>query len=493
VTVGPWAKQWHARTAALRRVEQQLAQSPDEVGLRLERSQLLEDLGLREEAAAAYVQVLVAHPWHYDAMMRLGALFAVGGKTDGARAVFHEASLRHAERPAPHACLGNVLLDLGDVDGAQAAFEAALGADPEHVEAYRGLAIIFERAGDVEAADRAWRAGFPDGSIAISPFRGPKEPVRVLLLTSAIGGNIPLQHVLDDRVFQWATLITESYVPSMTLPPHGVVFNAIGDADKCARALDHADLVLERVDTDVINPPATIRGSGRADNAQRLGALPGVVVPRIRTFGRAELLALDAPQTLAAAGFTWPLLVRSPGYHTGNHFEQVASADALAAAIEPLPGEELLAIEYLDTRRPDGTWSKYRVMFIEGVLYPLHLAISRDWKVHYFTAAMDEDQTFREEERAFLDDLAGTLGPSALATLQAIGAELGLDYGGVDFGFDRDGRVAVFEANATMVILPPKDDPRFTYRKEPIQQALDAVRAMIMRRANASAARKQFS
>ena len=30
---------------------------------------------------------------------------------------------------------------------------------------------------------------------------------------------------------------------------------------------------------------------------------------------------------------------------------------------------------------------KYRVMFIDGVCHPLHLAISRDWKVHYFTAA----------------------------------------------------------------------------------------------------------
>ena len=93
MSVGPWAKQWHARTAALRRVEKQLARSPDDVGLRLERAQLLEDLGLREEAAAAYVQVLVVHPWHYDAMMRLGALFAVGGKQDAARAVFSRATM----------------------------------------------------------------------------------------------------------------------------------------------------------------------------------------------------------------------------------------------------------------------------------------------------------------------------------------------------------------------------------------------------------------
>jgi len=493
VTVGPWAKQWHARTAALRRVEEQLAVRPDDVGLRLERAQLLEDLGLREEAAAAYVQVLVVHPWHYDAMMRLGALFAVGGKQDAARAVFLEAAIHHADRPAPHACLGNVLLDVGDTPAAQAAFEAALRADPEHREAHRGLAIIFERAGDVAAADRAWRAGFPDGSIAISPFRGPKEPIRVLLVTSAIGGNIPLQHVLDDRIFQWATLIAESYTPSMTMPPHSVLFNAIGDADKCARALDHAELLLERVDAQIINPPDRIRGSGRAANADRLGALPGVVVPRIVAFPRTALLADDAAATLAEHGFAWPLLVRSPGYHTGNHFVRIAGPAELAEAVAPLPGDELLAIAYLDTRRADGTWAKYRAMFVDGELFPLHLAISREWKVHYFTSAMDEDVAFREAERAFLEDMPGTLGAPAVAALQAIGAELGLDYGGVDFAFDAQGRLAVFEANATMVILPPKDDPMYAYRKAPIQRVLDAVRAMIMRRANAGAARAQFS
>ncbi|HTW83309.1 MAG TPA: tetratricopeptide repeat protein [Candidatus Sulfotelmatobacter sp.] len=493
MTVGPWAKQWHARTAALTRVEAQLARSPDDVGLRLERAQLLEDLGLREDSAAAYVHVLVAHPWHYEAMMRLGALFATGGKADGARAVFHEATVHHPDRPAPYASLGNVLLDLGDAPGARAAFEAALGVDPGHLEAHRGLAIIFERAGDIAAADRAWRAGFPDGSIAISPFRGPNEPVRVLLVTSAIGGNIPLQHVLDDRVFQWATLIAESYVPTMTLPPHGVVFNAIGDHDRCARALEHADQLLERVDVDVINPPARVRGSGRADNADRLAALTGVVVPRVVAFARDALTAPDAVRTLAAHGFEWPLLVRSPGYHTGEHFELIATAADLAAAVQALPGEELLAISYLDTRRADGAWAKYRVMFIDGELYPLHLAISREWKVHYFTAAMSEEQAFRDEERAFLEDMAGTLGAPAVAMLREIGEALGLEYAGVDFAFDPQGRLAIFEANATMVILPPKDDPRFAYRKAPVQRALDAVRAMIIRRANAGAARLQFS
>ena len=35
-----------------------------------------------------------------------------------------------------------------------------------------------------------------------------------------------------------------------------------------------------------------------------------------------------------------------------------------------MPGDDLLAIEYLDARGPDGMARKYRVMFIDGVALP---------------------------------------------------------------------------------------------------------------------------
>ena len=56
---------------------------------------------------------------------------------------------------------------------------------------------------------------------------------------------------------------------------------------------------------------------------------------------------------------------------------------------------------------------KYRVMFIGGAVYPLHLAISDDWKVHYFTAAMAANQAFRDEEQRFLEDMPSVLGERA--------------------------------------------------------------------------------
>jgi len=92
-------------------------------------------------------------------------------------------------------------------------------------------------------------------------------------------------------------------------------------------------------------------------------------------------------------------------------------------------------------------------MMIGGKIYPLHLAISRDWKVHYFTSDMADKPDHRLEEAAFLaDDMPAVLGDKAYRALEAIRDALGLDYAGIDFGLNAQGDLLLFEANATMVI-----------------------------------------
>jgi len=134
----------------------------------------------------------------------------------------------------------------------------------------------------------------------------------------------------------------------------------------------------------------------------------------------------------------------------------------------------------MDARDARGLARKFRVMAIGGRLYPLHLALSRDWKVHYFTADMAEAPSHRADEAAFLADMVGVLGAKAVAGLQAIAGALGLDYAGIDFGLDLNGEVLLFEANATMVVNPPDADPRWNYRRGPTQAILDAARAMLL-------------
>ncbi len=104
----------------------------------------------------------------------------------------------------------------------------------------------------------------------------------------------------------------------------------------------------------------------------------------------------------------------------GKYFARVDSAEALPAALQTIPGKELLVMDYLDATGGDGCARKYRVMMIGGKLYPLHLAISNIWKVHYYTAAMAGHAAHQAEEQAFLNDMPKALGAKVITALQAI-------------------------------------------------------------------------
>ena len=89
---------------------------------------------------------------------------------------------------------------------------------------------------------------------------------------------------------------------------------------------------------------------------------------------------------------------------------------------------------------------KFRVMFVDGRLYPLHLAISPDWKVHYFTADMAQSDANRRRDAEFLADMASVIGPRGMAALERINATLGLDYGGIDFAVNGCRRHFIFRS-----------------------------------------------
>jgi len=424
-----------------------------------------------------------ADPTHYGALMQLGTALAERDNAPAARTVFEQAVRAHPGAVAPRACLGTLLADAGEHAAALLQFDAALALDASCREAHRGIAVIAEREGRSHDAQRAWRRGFPNGSIERSQYRGDGTPLRVLYVTSALGGNIPMHHVLDERLVDVVTLIAESAPDDITLPPHDVLFNAVGDADRCARALAHVARIAERSRAPVVNAPAAVLRTGRVANAERLRALPGVRTPRMAAFGADAVRAPDGAHRIAAHGFTWPLLVRSPGFQTGEHFERVEGPEALAGCVASLPGSTLLAVEFVDGRGADGAYRKYRVMAIGGRLYPVHLAIADGWKVHYFRAGMHDRADRRDEEAAFLRDMRAALSERAVTALEQIAADLALDYGGIDFTLLPGGDVLVFEANATMVLAPPDADPRWDYRRAAIATAIDAARELVALRA----------
>jgi hypothetical protein len=442
----------------------------------------LELAGRTEEARAAYLALLAVAPTHFGALTNLGALLHATGYRTAARTVYEQAVAHHPGRPSGQVNLANVLAVADEPERARAHYEAALRLEPELAEAHRGLANLLHDLGETEEAARHRDRAYRGRAITSLPYRGTGPGTPVLLLISAVGGNVPTRSLIDDRVFRVAALAAE-YADPGALPPHALIFNAVGDADLAGPALAAAERVAAQSAAPLLNPPAAVRLTGRADIARRLAGIEGLRAPRIVLAQKARISGAGGAAWLAGAGIAPPLLLRSPGFHTGRHFVRVETAADLPAAAFGLPGSELFAIEPLDSRGADGNARKYRVMIVNGRLYPLHLAIARDWKVHYFTADMEASDAHRAEEAAFLADMRAVLGMRASAALDAVAARIGLDYGGIDFALSPAGEVLLFEANATMVINPPPPGPRWDYRRAPAERVLEAARRMIAERA----------
>jgi len=328
--------------------------------------------------------------------------------------------------------LGTVHQRAGDLESAEAWFREALALDPDLAEAHQNLAALLQDAGRLAEARRHRDRAFRGRPLRIE--QAADEQRRVLLLCGGGYGNVPIDGLLPRRTTTRLKLFVEYATKAdwAALPPYDAVFNTIGDADLLPTG-------TWRLARDVLNPPSRVAPTRRDRLPRLLAGIPHVVVPHAqrRLSGR------------RVASLSYPVLVRPVGAH-GGHGVRLAQTMADTGA-----GDAYLT-EFHDYRSPDGHFRKYRIIFVGGMPFPCHLAISSHWLVHYFSAEMENASWKRAEELCFLNDPNAVLGPRAMEAISTIGRRLGLDYAGIDFSLLPDGRVLVFEANATMIV--PRDE-----------------------------------
>ena len=434
-------------------------------------------LCLYEAASLDFERASALSPGRAAILVNLANSYAELGRLDAA-----EQCLRRALALLPRcreamASLGSVLVKQGRLADAEAPCRAALALDPQLIGAHQNLSVILAVTDPAAARahrDTAYRCQqiFVEGA--------PRPERTILVLAAADAANVPLQHLMPRaRV----TLI-HWYIEYATadqdraLPPHDLVFNAIGDPDLAPDVAPAVARLLRERGTRVLNPPAKVALTRRSDLPGLLEGIPGIVVPPVvRHAGARESLARAA----ARAGISWPVLVRPLGSHGGAGARKLDRADMWAAP----PGAMSYLTQFVDFVSADGWYRKYRIIFVEGRPYPYHLAISRDWLVHYWTAGMEHGPARREEERRFLAEPDAALGAAAMTALGLIGTRLGLDYAGIDFGILPDGRILVFEANATMLVHP-EHEACFAYRNPAVLAIQSAFDAMLERRAAAA-------
>ncbi len=446
---------------------------------------VLHRLGRRDRALAAFDQAVAADPAYATAHCNRALLLI-----DMRRRVEAEASFRHVLTltPANSASAwhsrGIACLNLNELAEAEAACRRALALDPDHLEAYMLLADTLERAHRPADAQRERANWGRRQGVVVKPCLGGRPQARILLVGAAGLCNVPTYFLLDRNLFDLVIihLLPPDEAGAGTvaridaLPPVDIAFNVVGDADRGTPFLDQAAALCRSLACPILNPPERIAPTRRDLLPGMLGDLAGIVVPAVRRVTHTGLVAMAHD----AAPLPRPLLVRPAGSHGGIDLVRIEDRAGLGAYLEGVPGDDYYVSDYWDYRSADGNFRKYRLVFVDREVFPYHLAISKDWLVHYWRA--DMRGWMKDEEAAFLADYRSVFAGAAGETVRAVARRLDLDYGGIDCALLPDGRVLLFEANATMLVNLADAAEEFPYKHEYVPRIRDAMSCLVLRR-----------
>lgn len=361
----------------------------------------------------------------------------------------------------------------GNYAAAELWYRIVVALDPGIAVAHMNLVAIYGATGRKAAAEQSRERAYALQRVFVEREGAPAH--RVLVLTAGrSAANVPLNALLPTTAYERIGYIVDyaDEVEDERLPAHDFVFNAIGEPDAAVRLLGRLERFAARCGKPLLNAPDAVARTQRHRLDTLLGDIPGIVLAPCRRLAAGEM----PPQELE-----FPQLLRPAGSHGGDRLERCESPAALAAAARAIGGEAYLT-RFIDYRSPDGWYRKYRMVFVDRRPLPYHLAISEHWMVHYESSGMDGDARRLEEERAFLSDPEAALGAPALSAVRAVGARLGLDYAGIDFTLLPDGRVLVFEANATMLVHYESPEGALAHKNPCVRAIADALAELVVRR-----------
>lgn len=467
----------HRLAEALMVVERALSLDPRSLPAKSLKKSLTQAI---EAAEPGLTRLELAAAVHFDTaapQLELAFAYADRDRLHDAERQFRRTLALDNHRADAHGALAALYLRADLPEQAEAEARDALALNPSDALACQTLSTLSERAGhpkDAEAwLDRAYAAQALFHEPAFSPR------ARVLVLATRTQGNVPYRFLMPPQDYSRHVWYMEHARDDQALPDYDIVFNTIGDPDLSGPSQAAVERFLGRNRRPVINRPEPVAQTYRHLIPARLGDIDGVVTPQtLRVAAGAPVL--DA---ISAAGLAFPVLLRPVGAHGGIGLHRADSPAEAAGIARDLDGHDLYVTQYVEYARDDGHYRKGRMIFIDRKPLPYHWAISQRWMVHYVSSDMTEGDWRRAEEIRFLADPAAFLGEAAMAAIGEIGRRLDLDYCGLDFSILPDGRVLVFEANATMLVHPETEGEALAYRNPAVVRIIDAFQAMLARRA----------
>jgi tetratricopeptide (TPR) repeat protein len=427
-------------------------------------------------AAAAFERALALAPERAVVHLNLGLVLIALERAEEARTRLLRALELDPASATAHANLSSLYYLAGRKSLAMSHAYRALALEPELMSAHQNLAALLAEEQQHTAARRHRDRAYGERNLVVVTAAEPRA--KVLILSTTESGNTPDRHLIPPANYTRLLWFVEyaSAAQMTELPDYDVAFNAIGDEDLAGPTADNAARFAALTDRRLLNAPAKIARTRRDLAGALFEGVEGVVTPATVRVEAADVAAGGVREAARRAGIAEPFLVRPIGSHGGKGLALIGGG----APDEPLTAASAYYLTaFADFRSPDGFWRKYRAIFVDRRPLPYHLAISPNWMVHYESAGMEQDPDRLAEEMRFLADPAAAIGADAWAAVTGIGATMDLDYAGVDFSLLPDGRVLLFEANATMLAHPEAPDGPLAHKNPYIERILAAFQAML--------------
>jgi hypothetical protein len=326
-------------------------------------------------------------------------------------------------------------------------------------------------------------------------FRSPcsleKPKLRVLALAAAMdmGGNTPIEFLLEHSGIELQTLYVVDGIELPTpLPEHDVAIVIASDSEECRQALRKIESAASRWPRPLLNPPHLVGNLDRDKLHRLLHGIEGLDIPATEAASRAQLSGVaetSLPLADIADGLAFPIIIRPRGSHAGTGLAKIDDHGALGRYLAERPEVEFFVSRFVDYANADGSFRKYRIVFVDGRSYACHMAIADRWDIWYLNAGMAFSDEKRAEEADFMRGFDEIFAVRHRRALAAMAERVGLDYFTVDCAVNKNGELLIFEADNTAVVHNMDSPEVFPYKPRQMNKIFDAFAAMLSRHAKA--------
>ncbi len=378
------------------------------------------------------------------------------------------------ESPEDFSLRGQYLLSKGEFEEAVSILQDAAELLPNDRRTQLAFAGTLTKLKHSKAARDSYRAFVERNPLGIAPKgRHEKDPLLLVvrgfdktrptigLRTSGEykpklrGGHYTIQYLLPRNAVprQTFTIPGQLGINDALLPDFDVMLNTIAEPDIEGASLTSLQSYLDQnPETSVINKPEPVWQTARDRNYERLNGLADFTFPKTVRFRVKNAGPGEFAQQLNKLDMGAPVILRRVGTQTGRTTQLITGGhDLMNYARKPLSGE-FYAISYREILWQGEYFRKLRLFCIDGEYYPVVCHLDKIWNVHGGNRKeiMRNDESLQAQEKAFLANWKDYVGQGNADILYKIAEATNLEFFGIDFTVDNEGKIFIYELNPSM-------------------------------------------